>query len=111
MYKKVILNIVSNYINNLLEIYDSNNNLIYRKYANGICYFYFEVNKVYKIKIINSNSFVSNIYVSHKYNDPYIFDVRNIIVNHKIFIRLIDENYKNLLIEKGEIKLWQNHIA
>ena len=102
---------LSNYKFNI-KVYKENK-LICEKNNNKI-YFYAEYYKLYKIKISTNN----NLYPKTKCQNV-VFTPTNcskIIINfsrentNPITLKLTDQNYKGLLIEKGEITLWQNHI-
>lgn len=98
-----------------VKIYDSNNNLFCEGKTNEFGIFNFIPTKgsIYKIvikpiknclypykicKIYYSNNITKNI--------PFIFFKYIPKFHHFITFKLTDENYKNLPIEKGEIKIW-----
>lgn len=112
MYKKINIFIINSSCNNLLQIFDTNNNKIKEVYVNNKYEFDAKLNCVYKIRIISgSNILKTSIYVSNMYNGPYIFSIQKENIFHKILIKFIDQNYCGLKIEKGVIKLWQNNIT
>lgn len=110
MYKNIKILLISNNQNNLLEIYDKNDNIIKKTSIKDKYIFYGKINETYKIKLFTDNLiFNTGIYICEKYDKPYIFDIRNKKKYHQIFIFLKDKNYKNLKIEKGMIKIWQSN--
>lgn len=107
MYKEISLIIKNNYKFNTLQIFD-NNKKIEEVTALNKYIFKGKINHAYGLKILNNKGiYNTSFYVSSKNNDPYIFDITN--KPHKVFIKIIDLNY-DLLIKKGEIKLWPSHI-
>ena len=115
MKKKVCIiclvdNILSNYKFNI-KVY-KDNKLICERNNNKI-FFYAEYYKLYKIKVNTTN----NIYPKTKKLN-IVFTPTNcskIIMNFSrynivpITLKVTDQNYRGLLIEKGEITLWQNN--
>lgn len=112
MYKKITLIILSEDQNNLLQIFDKFNKKIEETFVSNKYIFNGKINESYKIKTINSSTLYSTgIFISEEYNNSYILDTRNRNLFHTIFIKLKDQNYDDLRIEKGMVKLWQNHIT
>lgn len=106
MTKEISLILVNSSYLNILQIFDSHNNKIIDTYINTTYTFKAKLNEVYRIKIISSsNTLITSIYTSLKYNGPYILNLENNQLSHKIFINLTDQNYQGLKIMKGEIKI------
>ena len=88
------------------------NKLICKKNINKI-FFYAECYKLYKIQVNTNN----NLYPKTKCQN-IVFTPTNcskILINFStenmvpITLKVTDKNYKGLLIEKGEITLWQKN--
>lgn len=97
-----------------IKIYDSNGLLVFNGKTNDYGFIYFEAKnwEVYKIEIeppIRIYPSIIKKYFIFKENscDTITFIFYKIL---PIVIKLIDKNYRNLPIEKGEIILWQDHI-
>ena len=104
MHKKILIIIENSNNKNYIQIFDNNNRLIEKAFTKNKYTFKGEKNKVYKIKIINKNiCFNSSFYITDYYDEPYIFNIRQTNLSHQIFIKLIDQNYNGLKIEKGRI--------
>lgn len=99
--KIVIVNVICN-----IKIYDLDNNIVFNNICNGYVYFDGKINNVYKIIITSVyGSIISSFIVKDDIN-IMIFYFNS---NHKIVtFKLFDSYYKNLLIEKGVIKLCLN---
>lgn len=111
MYKEIKIIILSKDKLNLLQIFNSENKKIIEEFVSDYYIFKGKINECYKIKIINSSTLYSTgIFINKKYDNPYILDARNKNLFHRILINLKDQKYNGLKIEKGIIKLWQNHI-
>lgn len=111
MIKTVKIKCISESNYNKLQIFDNDNKKIVDTVISNEYLFESNVNKFYKVKILSNNRKIeSNIFICDSYTKPYIFDLRKIIQIHPIFIKLIDHNYVDLKIEKGEIFFWLNHI-
>lgn len=97
-------------------VYDINNNIIIDDYTNNIGNIDIELPHygIYKIHIINPKNCIRNcmVILVNKNFPNELFIVNEIKQNrpHSIHFVLIDENYKNLPIMKGEIILWQKSI-
>ena len=90
-----------------IEIYDINNNLIYKDYTyNGYITICLKTNTYYKIKAILDNDVLNGVIYTNQIKYKFIFNRSYIPINITTFI-LTDYNYKNLPIEKGELILWQ----
>lgn len=112
MQKNIFIFLISDSILNFLQIFDSNNQKIKEDYIYNTYIFKGDLNKPYKIRIISNTGILnSSFYIDEKYTKKYVFDTRRKSKFHKVFIKIIDQNYTGLKIEKGDIKLWQNHIT
>ena len=101
------LYIISDTILNLLQIFEDNKKIL-EKYVSNTYNFKGELNKCYRIKIISyNNCLITSFYISEKNKEPYIFNLKTSDISHKIFIKLLDQNYEDLKIEKGVISLEQ----
>lgn len=112
--KKIEIVVLSNITINLnckLLIFDSKNNLIYSSNEqNNSFIFNAEINKCYNLIFFNNHFYYkTSIIILDKYNMPYYIYI-NFLKKHFIKINLVDSNYKNLKIERGEIYLWENLI-
>lgn len=91
--------------NNLkVEILSKNNIYIFKNVKT--CINFVSKKGVYKLNIYNYNGCINSYYfINNGYNDLCIFYTET---NEKrIKLYLTDCHYKNLPIERGEIKLWQ----
>lgn len=98
-------------------IYDIDGNIVYNGKTNDKGYILFKVPYlgIYKIIIKAEKNIcpkiISEKILIHK-NCPntILFTFKKLNKNYlsPITIKLTDKNYKNLPIEKGEIRLWQN---
>lgn len=109
IFKDVIIYITSNSNKNLLQIFDENKKIV-ETYIHNSYIFRGKINRAYGIKIFSDNNYLSSsFYIPRLMNKPYYFStVKN--NSPKIIVRLLDKNYSNLKIEKGEITLWQTLI-
>lgn len=104
MIRIIVLNSISN-----IKICDIDNNILFDNICNGYIYFNGKMNNVYKIIITSVYGCIISSFIIHNDMDTiiYSFDQNS----HRIVIfKLYDSNYENLLIEKGVIKLWLNHM-
>ena len=88
------------------KIFDLNNNLVLENRTDEYgCYTCILPHKFYLIKIYSDLEPNVMIGILNKSVNNFCF-----IKTSNIFITLIDKNYINLPIKKGELKLWPNHI-
>ena len=100
-----------------IKVYDDNDNLVCDSIGNEI-EFMANTYRAYKVMIFSCNnlyiSFIcKDIVFSSCNSNLVIIDFNNIKEKpHMAFVTLTitDENYKGLMLKKGEIKLWPNHI-
>lgn len=100
--KIIVLNSISN-----IKIYDGNN-IVCDRICNGYILFKGKINKIYKIVITSKYGCIISSFIVNKNLNTIIYSFNQ--NSHKIVtFKLYDSNYENLPIEKGVIKLWQNH--
>lgn len=111
MYKKITIRCITNCYSYDLKISDINNNIVnYKEDGKDNYTFYALKDEIYIIDInILNHTFRGVIRVSEDY--VILFNINSYINNlQKITFLLEDEEYPGLMIEKGELILWQNLI-
>lgn len=89
-----------------INIYDLNNNLVYKGYSEYNC-FNIDIKKgIYKITIKSEKICISKHIYVNSYNSIFIFIFDNINF-HSVNFKLTDKNYIGLPIMKGELILCQ----
>lgn len=111
MNKQIEIIVLNDSVKNQLQIFDCNNKKITETYINNRYTFIGKISNIYKIRIISNTQVLNTCIYITKNNYPYIFDMRKNTLSRKIYIKLKDQNYDNLKIKKGEIKLWQKIIT
>lgn len=104
---------INNYLY-FIEIYNSKSELIYKAFTeDGLLTYNISYPDIYKIVVKP----LSNLYpqiickilkldLYHTYNINFVFYKYCYVSKRYITFNFTDKNYKNLLIEKGEIFLW-----
>lgn len=113
--KDVVIKFLGLGINNKYQasvtIYDSFNKVVYRGNTyNGLLNICLKENNIYRLKTDFMGDHIStNIYIGN--NNCYCFRFKNSILDNiqrtNITFLLTDYYYDNLVIERGEIILWQ----
>lgn len=107
MYKSVLLIVKNNYSIKLLQIFDANGVKVVERFIRNRFVFKGNVDCTYKVVIISNDiKFITSIFIDREYDNFYVFYIQSF---HKIFIKLVDQNYDGLRIEKGRIKIWITH--
>ena len=92
-------------------IYDSSNKEVYRGNTyNGLLNICLKKNNIYRLEAVFMGEHIStNIYIGN--NNCYSFRFKNSMLddaeNRNVTFLLTDYYYDNLVIERGEIILWQ----
>lgn len=93
----------------LIIIYDQNNNIVLKKITDYNGLLKFNLNKgIYTIKLITHTTIIISSFIISNKDLFLLYDLRKINYHHVTF-KLIDKFY-NLLVKRGEIKLWQKNI-
>lgn len=93
----------------LIIIYDKNNNIILKELTeyNGLLKFNLKKG-IYTIKLITHTTIIISSFIVSNKDVFLLYDLSKINTHHVTF-KLIDKFY-NLLVKRGEIKLWQKNI-
>lgn len=112
--KCLVADTIDRYIYDIY-IYDRDDKIVYQEQGDG-CFSFRILPGLYKVYIRTNGCVYPALICKYIYilrdscNSFYFFFYRNLFKKRKIIFCLMDKNYQDLPIEKGEIELWQHNM-
>lgn len=106
MYIKIICcNIDGTCNKTLISVYENGKKVI-EKYINYCSYIYLPKNKVYSLIVSNHKYKINTVFITDNKLKKIVLVFNK--VSSLVTLKVIDKYYKEAIIEKGMISLWQN---